>query len=105
MVRVWTPPLEAPSVQCSITITTLRSKFEFSFVAPIHFLQTYFVEKLITHQALCHLSCVIMSVIDLSCIPVNKGTNSRLEWTKYSDLYETVHPSLVLISLCLLTGV
>ena len=101
--RVWTPPLETPSVQCSITITTLRSRFEFSFVAPIHFLQTYFVEKLITHQA--HLSCVIMSVIDLSRIPVNKGTNSRLEWTKYSDLYEIVHPSLVLISLCLLTGV
>ena len=42
--------------------------------------------------------------IDLSRIPVNKGTNSRLGWTKYSDLYETVHPSLVLISLCLFTG-
>ena len=41
---------------------------------------------------------------DLSRIPVNKGTNSRVGWTKYSDLYETVHPSLVLISLCLLTG-
>ena len=26
-------------------------------------------------------------VIDLSCIPVNKGTNSRLGWIKYSDLY------------------
>ena len=42
--------------------------------------------------------------IDLSRIPVNKGTNSRLGWTKYSDLYEIVHPSLVFISLCLLTG-
>ena len=42
--------------------------------------------------------------IDLSRIPVNKGTHSRLGRTKYSDLYETVHPSLVLISLCLLTG-
>ena len=41
--------------------------------------------------------------IDLSRIPVNKGTNSRLGWTKYSDLYEIVHPSLVFISLCLLT--
>ena len=45
-----------------------------------------------------------MDTIDLSCISVNKGTNSRLGWTKYSDLYEIVHPSLVLISLCLLTG-
>ena len=35
---------------------------------------------------------------------MNKGTNSRLGWTKYSDLYETVHPSLDLISLCLFTG-
>ena len=40
-----------------------------------------------------------MGAIDLSRIPVNKGTNSRLGWTKYSDLYEIVHPSLVLISL------
>ena len=24
--------------------------------------------------------------IDLSRVPVNKGTNSRLGWTKYSDL-------------------
>ena len=43
-------------------------------------------------------------VIELFRIPVNKGTNSKLEWTKYSDLYEIVHPSLVLVSLCLLTG-
>ena len=44
------------------------------------------------------------SAIDLSLIPVNKGIKSRLGWTKYSDLYEIVHPSLGLISLCLLTG-
>ena len=43
--------------------------------------------------------------IDLSRIPVNKGTNSRLGWRKCSDLFEIVHLSLVLISLCLLTGV
>ena len=43
-------------------------------------------------------------LIDLSHIPVNEGTNSRFRWTKYSDLYETVHLSLVLISMCLLTG-
>ena len=42
--------------------------------------------------------------IDLSHIPVNKGTNSRLVWTKYIDLYEVVHPSLALISLCLLNA-
>ena len=41
---------------------------------------------------------------DLSLALINKGTNSRLRWTKYSDLYEIVHPSLVLISLCLHTG-
>ena len=43
-------------------------------------------------------------LIDLSRIPVNEGTNSRFRWTKYSDLYETVHLSLILISMCLLTG-
>ena len=43
--------------------------------------------------------------MDLSCIPVNKGTNSRLGLTKYSNLYETVPPSLVLVSLCVLSGV
>ena len=41
--------------------------------------------------------------IDLPRIPVNKDTNPRLGWTKYSDLYEIVHPSLVLIYFCLLT--
>ena len=28
----------------------------------------------------------------------------QLRWTKYNDLYETTHPALRLISLCLLTG-
>ena len=42
--------------------------------------------------------------MDLSHILVNKGIKSRLGWTKYSDLYEIVHPSLDLIILCLLTG-
>ena len=42
--------------------------------------------------------------IHLSRIPVNKGIKSRLGWTNYSDLYETIYPSLDLISLCLLTG-
>ena len=41
--------------------------------------------------------------IDLPRVPVNKGSNLRLGWTTYSDLYEIVHPSLVLISFCLLT--
>ena len=40
--------------------------------------------------------------IDLSRIPVNKGTNSRLGLTKYSDLDEIVLPSLILIAFCLL---
>ena len=43
--------------------------------------------------------------IDLSHIPVDKGTNLRLRWKKYGDLYEIVHLSLILISLCLFTGV
>ena len=43
--------------------------------------------------------------IDLSRIPVDKGTNLRLRWKKYGDLYEIVHLSLILISLCLFTGV
>ena len=43
--------------------------------------------------------------IDLSCIPVNKGTNPRLGCIKFTDLYETVHPSVNLSSLCLPTGV
>ena len=41
--------------------------------------------------------------IDLPRVPVNKGTNPRLGWTKYSDLYEIVHPKLFLIYFCLLT--
>ena len=45
-----------------------------------------------------------MPSIDLSRIPVNKGIKSRLSWTNYSDLYKIVHPSLGLISSCLLTG-
>ena len=43
--------------------------------------------------------------IDLSRIPVDKGTNLRLSWKKYGDLYEIVDPSLILISLYLFTGV
>ena len=46
----------------------------------------------------------MMDTIDLSRISENKGTNSRLRRTKYSDFYEIVHLSLVLISLCLLIG-
>ena len=46
----------------------------------------------------------MISFTDRSCIHVNKGTNLRLGWTKYSDWYETIYPSLDLISLCLLTG-
>ena len=37
-------------------------------------------------------------------IPVNKGTKSRLGWTKYSDFYGTVHPNFDVISLCLVIG-
>ena len=32
----------------------------------------------------------MLSIRDISRIPVNKGVKSRLGWTKYSDLYETV---------------
>ena len=47
----------------------------------------------------------MISFPDRFRIYVNKGIKSMLGWTKYSDLYEIVHPSLDLISLCLLTGV
>ena len=57
-----------------------------------------------TVQRVDNITQCVQMLIDLSRIPVNKGTNSRLGWTKYSDLYEIVHPSLVFISLCLLTG-
>ena len=43
-------------------------------------------------------------IIELFRTSENKGTNSRLRWTKYSDLYEPVQPNLDLMSLCLLTG-
>ena len=46
----------------------------------------------------------MISFTDRSRIHVNKGTNLRLGWTKYSDWYKTIYPSLDLISLCLLTG-
>ena len=36
---------------------------------------------------------------DLSYIPGNKGSNSRLGWTIYSNLYEVVHPNFNLIFL------
>ena len=41
---------------------------------------------------------------DLSRIPVNKHINSTLRWANYNDLYETTHPSLWIISLCLFNG-
>jgi len=46
----------------------------------------------------------MISLTDRSRIHVNKGTNLRLGWTKYSDWYETIYPGLDLIYLCLLTG-
>ena len=49
----------APSVSV-LTVQTLRSKFEFSFVASIHFHQSS-GEKLIKYLA--NSSCVIMSLI------------------------------------------
>ena len=42
--------------------------------------------------------------MDLFYIPVNKGINSRLVLTTYSDLYKIIQSSLNFISLCLLTG-
>ena len=35
--------------------------------------------------------------IDLSCFPVKQRHQLEVEWTKYSDLYEIIHPSLYLI--------
>ena len=58
-----------------------------------------YVRTLVRVDKLSLIKCPIY----LFCIPVNKGIKSRLGWTKYSDLYEIVHPSLDLIFLCLLT--
>ena len=46
----------------------------------------------------------MISFTDRFRIHVNKDTNLKLGWTKYNDWYETIYPSLDLISLCLLTG-
>ena len=46
----------------------------------------------------------VVQIMGQSIRNLCEGTNSRFRWTKYSDLYETVHLSLVLISMCLLTG-
>ena len=46
----------------------------------------------------------MISFTDRFRIHVNRGTNLKLGWTKYNDWYETIYPSLDLISLCLLTG-
>ena len=37
--------------------------------------------------------------IDLSRIPTNSGTESRLGWTKIQRMYENVHPYLALVLL------
>ena len=45
------------------------------------------------------------AVIDLSRIPTNNGTESRLGWTKIQQMYENVHPSLALVLLIVRTEV
>ena len=35
--------------------------------------------------------------MDRSCFPVKQRHQLEVEWTKYSDLYEIIHPSLCLI--------
>ena len=35
----------------------------------------------------------------LSCIPVNNGAESRLQLTKVQEVYQNVHPNLVLVPL------
>ena len=37
------------------------------------------------------------SLIDLSRILTNNGTESRLGWTKIQQMYENVHPNLALV--------
>ena len=65
--------------------------------------QGYFDNEGLKKSVAFNLNMTLYDLIDISRIPVNKGTNSKLKWTKYSDLYEIVHLSLVLISLRLLT--
>ena len=38
------PRISSGDNKCKLTLKTLRSKYEFSFVAPIHFLQTLWGE-------------------------------------------------------------
>ena len=49
--------------------------------------------------------CFIGAGIDLSRIPTNNGTESRLGWTKLQQLYENVHPNLALALLFVHTEV
>ena len=70
----------------------------FSYILGLHVLEyagQNHVLRLSDNYFTCFAS-MFFANIDLSHIPVNKGTNSRLWWTKYSDLYEIFHPSLSL---------
>ena len=68
--------------------------------ASLNFFQAFSYRNCIS----CVFKCDDLVCMDLSRIPVNKGIKSMLGWRKCSDLYEIVHPSLHLISFCLLTG-
>ena len=45
------------------------------------------------------------ATIDLSRIPTNNGTESRLGWKKIQQMYENVHPNLALVLLFVRTEV
>ena len=60
----------------------------------------------IYHYNVVHEICNFgAKVIDLSRIPTNNGTESRLGWTKMQQMYENVHPSLALVLLFVRTEV
>ena len=46
-----------------------------------------------------------MFCIDLSRIPTNNGTESRLGWTKIQQMYKNAHPNLALALLLVRTEV
>ena len=38
-------------------------------------------------------------VVDFSHIPANNGTKLRSGWTKIQEMYESIHPNIVLVLL------
>ena len=73
-----------------------RSLFTFSTKREIRHFHVVVVEK--RQKSVMHVQSCCFAYRPFPRILVNKATTSKLRWTKHSDLYEVVHPSLDLIS-------